>query len=282
MTVSITVLVDNATCEGLCSEWGLSLHVRRAESRVLLDFGQSGAFAQNASKLGVDLSCVDAAVLSHAHYDHADGMASFFAANAHAPLWLSDACAESCWSTKAGTSEPHYIGIRPGLLARHAGRLRRVPTDRVTTIAPGFHVVPHATAGLARKGECDGMLLRVQDGWLPDGFAHEVTLVAELDDAPDAPLAILSSCSHAGPAAIASEVCAAFPRRRLAAFVGGLHLMHSSDEDVRRVARDLGAAGVEHVFTGHCTGECALELLAQELPGRVTQLRPGLAIQLQR
>lgn len=276
--MNITVLVDNATSEGYCSEWGLSLHVQRGDTRVLLDFGQSGAFAQNAAKLGVDLAAVDAAVLSHAHYDHADGMTSFFAANAHAPLYLSDSCAENCWSTKAGTSDPHYIGIHLGLLECHAKRLRRVPTNQVTTIAPGFHVVPHTTAGLANKGQRDGMLLQAQDGWLPDGFAHEVTLVVELDDAKDAPLVILSSCSHAGSAAITDEVGKAFPHRKMAAFVGGLHLMNSSAEEVLRVARDIVTAGIEHVYTGHCTGDRALELLKRELPGRVTQLHPSLSI----
>ena len=105
---TITILVDNVHARGLVNEWGLSIHIATPRHRVLLDFGQTDAFAQNACSLGIDLASVDHAVLSHAHYDHADGMEAFFAINEHAPLHLSDACAENCWSTSANTKPLHY------------------------------------------------------------------------------------------------------------------------------------------------------------------------------
>lgn len=271
-----TVLIDNDEAEGLCCEWGLSVHVRYGGQSILLDFGQSNAFARNAQVLGIDLSAVDLSVLSHAHYDHADGMETFFLANDHAPLYLSERCTESCWSTSSGTAEPHYIGIRAGSLERFVDRMVPVPTDHARTIAPGVHLVPHSTPGLARKGEHDGMLVDDEGGWQPDDFAHEMSLVLELDGPGSHKIAILSSCSHAGPSAIVSEVRAAFPGRRIAAFVGGLHLAHASDEDIRAVGRELRDAHINAVWTGHCTGEHAIELLCEELPGRVRTLRPGL------
>lgn len=278
--LTATVLVENSSAEGLLCEHGLSVHLcyRRAgaETNVVLDFGQSGAFAENARTLGVDLDCVDAAVLSHAHYDHADGMPAFFERNSEAPLYLSAACAETCWSTKGGTTDAHYIGIGVGLLDAYGARLRRVPTDTVTTIAPGIHLVPHTTEGFAEAGSSAGMLLRGEDGWLPDDFAHEVSLVFELGEGDQAPLAVFNSCSHAGLSVIAGEVRAAFPGRAIAAYVGGLHLVHASDEAILDVARAVDAVGIGCVYTGHCTGAHALELLECALPGRVVALRPGL------
>lgn len=278
--LTATVLVENSSAEGLLCEHGLSVHLRYrragAETNVVLDFGQSGAFAENARTLGVDLDCVDAAVLSHAHYDHADGMPAFFERNSEAPLYLSAACAETCWSTKGGTTDAHYIGIGVGLLDAYGARLRRVPTDTVTTIAPGIHLVPHTTEGLAEAGSSAGMLLRGEDGWLPDDFAHEVSLVFELGEGDQAPLAVFNSCSHAGLSVIAGEVRAAFPGRAIAAYVGGLHLVHASDEAILDVARAVDAVGIGCVYTGHCTGAHALELLECALPGRVVALRPGL------
>lgn len=276
----ITVLVDNATTEGYCSEWGLSLYLRHNETNLILDFGQSDAFAQNATRLGINLASVDFAVLSHAHYDHANGMDAFFRLNSHAPLFLSEACAENCWSTKANTADPHYIGIQPGLMERFRARLRTVPTGRVTTIAPGMHLVPHSTPGLSSKGERDGMLLRTHDGWLPDGFLHEVSLVIELDNTPNGRLAVFNSCSHAGLCNIVHEVKDAFPNGRVSSFVGGLHLFQSTDEHVRAVAYDIHLAGIDQVYTGHCTGDRAFELLGHELPSRITLLHPGLSFAL--
>lgn len=277
--LTVTVLTENgpACRDDLTCEHGLSLHLACGDLQLLLDFGQSDAFARNAVALGIDLSHVDHAVLSHAHYDHADGMGAFFARNNHAPLHLSAACHETCWSTKGGTTEAHYIGIGRGLLTRYAKRLSPAPTDSVTTIATGVHLVPHTTANLAAAGEHAGMLLHEGNAWRPDDFAHELSLVVELGQSPDAPLAIFNSCSHAGLPAIVAEVQAAFPERHIAAYVGGLHLVHATDEDILQVARTVETAGIERLYTGHCTGERALALLQKLLPGRVVTVHPGLS-----
>ena len=280
--LTVTVLVENgpACHDNLTCEHGLSLHLAYGDLQLLLDFGQSDAFARNAAALEVDLAQVNHAVLSHAHYDHADGMDAFFAHNATASLHLSAACAETCWSTKGGTTEAHYIGIKPGLLARHAARLSPAPVSYATTIAPGVHLVPHTTPDLAAVGQAAGML-RLEEGvWHPDDFAHEMSLVIELGQEPDAPLAIFNSCSHAGLPVIVAEVLAAFPGRAIAAYVGGLHLVHAGDETILQVARAVETAGIGQLYTGHCTGDHALELLRTALPGQVIPLRPGLSFVL--
>ena len=283
-SLTMTVLTENTPTDGLCSEHGLSLHLCYARAdktvNVLLDFGQSDAFAHNADVLGVDLDAVDVAVLSHAHYDHANGMATFCEKNDHAPIYLSAACGEKCWSTKGGTASRHYIGIELGMLARHPHRLARVSIRRPTTIAPGVHLVPHTTPGLAEVGKRSGMWLKTDDEWEADGFLHELSLVVELAPATDGTtrLAVFNSCSHAGLAVVATEVAQAFCRARIVAYVGGLHLVHATDEEVLQVADAARRASIERIYTGHCTGDAALALLRQELPGQVFSLHPGLAV----
>ena len=73
-----TVLIDNIAESPLKDEWGLCVFIEHKGKKILLDTGASALFKENAKKLGVDLSTVDFAVLSHAHYDHADGMKDFF------------------------------------------------------------------------------------------------------------------------------------------------------------------------------------------------------------
>ena len=284
--LTATVLVENTQVEGLSCEHGLSVLLAyrngRHDARVLLDFGQSDAFARNATALGIDLADVDLAVLSHAHYDHADGMPAFFAMNDHAPLYLSAACAEQCWSTKAGTTEPHYIGIRQGLLERYSQRLAFVPTSHATTLAPGIHLIPHTMHGLDDVGRRAGMLLRREGTWIPDDFAHELSLVFELEPAPDGTtrLAIFNSCSHAGLPVIAEEVKATFSGAHIVAYVGGLHLVHATEEEVQDVADAIRMNGIDRLYTGHCTGAYAFGLLQNELPGRVLALKPGSRFEL--
>ena len=74
--VKVTTLVDNDVwMEGLESSWALSFHVEGViEGRshfILMDVGGSlPILIGNASKLGVDLSNVEAIFISHWHGDH--------------------------------------------------------------------------------------------------------------------------------------------------------------------------------------------------------------------
>ena len=98
----ITVLTDNIGNNGLEGEWGLSFYIEYHGRKLLLDAGQSGVFAENAEKLGLSLADVDFAVLSHAHYDHADGMSVFLDRNSRAKLWLQESCRANCYRVKEG------------------------------------------------------------------------------------------------------------------------------------------------------------------------------------
>lgn len=83
-----TVLVDNISNESLKGEWGLSIFIEYEDKNILLDTGASNLFIINAKKLGLDISNVDFALLSHAHYDHADGMKYFFCENKKAKFYI--------------------------------------------------------------------------------------------------------------------------------------------------------------------------------------------------
>ena len=88
--MKIITLIENTSCdERFACEHGLSLYIETARHRILFDMGKTDAFAANASKLGVDLSAVDIAVLSHGHYDHGGGLAEFMRRNSRAPIYLS-------------------------------------------------------------------------------------------------------------------------------------------------------------------------------------------------
>ena len=120
----ITVLSDNLPARGLEAEWGLSLYLEYQGHALLLDTGASDLFARNADALGLDLGAVALGVLSHAHWDHADGMDAFFARNAAAPFYLRQGCGETCFDHFPGLWR--YEGPRRGLLARFASSAARV------------------------------------------------------------------------------------------------------------------------------------------------------------
>ena len=68
----VTTLIDNRPAPQLTAEWGLAFWIEYQDKHILLDTGGGENFARNAAALGIYLSRADFAVLSHAHWDHAD------------------------------------------------------------------------------------------------------------------------------------------------------------------------------------------------------------------
>lgn len=66
----------------------LSLLIEIDSLKVLFDTGQTDVFFLNAEKDGLDLSLIDALVISHGHYDHTGGVPELCRIN-KAAAWLS-------------------------------------------------------------------------------------------------------------------------------------------------------------------------------------------------
>ena len=278
-----TVLVDNIKGCGLKGEWGLCVYIEYEDKVVLLDTGASDLFVRNAKKLGLDLEKVDFAVLSHAHFDHADGMRPFFEINKKAPFYLQKGTEENCYE-KIWLYRK-YIGIPRGILREAGERIRF--TEGKFQICPGVWLLPHTTPGLEAVGRRNHMYLRSSENggeetdrggrkWRPDDFSHEQSLVFDTEDG----LVIFNSCSHGGADNIINEVKAAFPGEKIKAIIGGFHLYTRKADEVRELARSIRATGIQQVYTGHCTGDKAFDVLKEELGDMAHQLSCGLVIEL--
>ena len=109
--MKITVLMENtAISPAFATEHGLSLYIETGKHKILFDAGQSGAFADNAAALGIDLQGTDLAILSHGHYDHADGLPVFLQRNSHAKIYVNEHAFLPCYHGR-----DRYIGITPQL-----------------------------------------------------------------------------------------------------------------------------------------------------------------------
>lgn len=267
-----TVLADNIANGGLRGEWGLSVYIEYEGRNILLDTGASDLFLKNAEELGKDIAAVDYGVLSHAHYDHGNGMRAFFARNTAAPFYLREGCGENCYAKKWIFRK--YIGLPRGVLAEYKDRVVFAQGD--FSLCPGASLVPHKTTGLYEIGKRNHMYLRTGDGWRPDDFSHEQSLVFDTADG----LVIFNSCCHGGAAAIINEVKRTFPGRPVRALIGGFHIFGLPESEVRQLARAVKCTGVQEIYTGHCTGDRAYRVLKEELGGMAHQLSVGLAIDL--
>lgn len=270
--MQVRILMDNNAREGLLKEWGLSVLIEYNGHKILLDAGTTAGFAENAAKMGVDLRQVEMGVLSHAHYDHANGLETFLEVNPEAKIYLRGAAWESYYG-KRGIF-PYYIGARRGLLRKNPERFVRV--EGVASLLPGAWLIPHSTPGLQALGARAKLYIR--RGWRleADGFEHEQSLVFELPDG----LAVFNSCSHAGLDNILREAGERFPGRPIRAMVGGLHLCCLTDQEVRALAGRVREMQIDRIYTGHCTGQRGYEVLREELGERVQQIYAGMEMEL--
>lgn len=267
------VLVDNNTKNFLKPEWGLAVWIEHEGNVILLDTGTTGVFLENAKDMGLDLSAVEFGVLSHAHFDHSDGLETFFSVNENAKFYLRSSCKENCYSKKGG-DELHYIGIREGYLERFSDRLCFVDGD--VEVVPGVWLIPHKSKELEKVGEHAGMYVKIRGRFEPDPFAHEQSLVI---DTPNG-LVIFNSCSHGGADRIIRDVQETWPHKKICAYIGGLHLFRSSDQEVLDFAARVKETGIRMIYTGHCTGDRAMELLKEELGDGILEIYTGQIIEI--
>lgn len=269
-----TVLIDNITKNDLAAEWGLSIYIEYKGHQILLDAGTTGLFAENAKVLGIDLSKAECGVLSHAHYDHADGMDVFFELNEKAPFYLRAGSEEICFDyDKDDPESVRYIGIKQGTLEKYKNRIRFAEGDY--DLFPGVYLIPHKSEGLEKIGEKAHMYVLKGGEYIPDNYSHEQSLVFETEKG----LVIFNSCSHGGADNIIREVEMTFPGKKMYAIVGGFHLYKSSEKEVRVLADRIKATGIEKVVTGHCTGEEAYKILKEELGDCLEQIYTGLVME---
>ena len=267
--VKMTVLIDNVAADDLSAEWGLSILIDTGGKRILLDTGASGLFAQNAQKLGIDLADVDAGVLSHAHYDHSDGMDVFFSLNPHAPFLVREGSREDCYGIKEG--ELNYIGIRHGILKEYESRIQYV--SGIHEVFDGVWLIPHRRADYSPIARRNNLYVVRNENRLPDDFSHEQSLVIETGKG----LIVFNSCSHTGMANILRDIQEMTGRADIYAYVGGLHLFNLTDEELEVLCDEIKTASIGRIFTGHCTGEHAFDFLRTRLGERICQFSSGFS-----
>lgn len=272
--MKITILVENTGEEPLKSEHGLSFYIEYRGKHYLLDAGQSGAFMDNAKLLGVDLDDVDMTILSHGHYDHADGFVRYLETYPDRKIYAQPGIFDSYYS--GSKDKMHYIGLHEKLLEKKGCFIM---ADKMMEIDEGVYLV--ADKGSVTAGK--KLYRKEGDAYVHDDFYHEQSLVYDTEKG----LVIFNSCSHTGLLSIVENIKQHL-HKPIYAYIGGLHMKsvkHGvegtdfTDEELREIA-DFALAHIQYVYTGHCTGNVAMEILKGYMGERLLSLYTGCVIGL--
>lgn len=280
----VTTLIENDAIGGrddLVPEHGLSLLIETGTTTILFDTGATGVFADNAVAMGVDLTGVDVAVLSHHHFDHGGGLARFLELNPSALVYLRDTPLTPRW-LKALAVVKRPIGIDLDVVEAARDRFRFIAED--TEIASGVWLLTDIATTHPRP-EGNRMLYVERDGRLePDPFDHELILVVHEPDG----MVVFTGCSHSGILNMVETAAVRFPDTPIKAVLGGFHLvglpmfntMAASRSEVEALARAVLDRVDGPVFTGHCTGRKGFAALSAVTGDRLRPIHTGSLIEV--
>lgn len=257
----IKVLIENSKLNNsfLC-EHGLSLYIETNRHKILYDFGQTDSLFENAKTLGVDLSSVDIAFLSHAHYDHSGGLKTFLKVNKTAKIYVSSLVFGNYFN-----GETKYIGVDKDLF----------PSSRIITIDDTLTIDDELTfysSSLVRGSVFpQNLTVKTENGYVLDDFSHEYYLqITE-----NAKKVLFSGCSHKN----IINIIKAFP---CDVFVGGLHFSKidlSQVEFFKSVAKTL-SENSKLIYAGHCSGDAQFDILKKYLGDKLQNLSSGQIIKI--
>lgn len=277
--MKITILMEDTCGNPKCKyEHGLSIYVETPNHKLLLDTGATGAFIENAEKLGIDLTQVDTVVLSHGHYDHSGGIMKFAELNPHADIYMQVTATGEYYHGE------RYIGIDKRIA--ELPQIHFVEDDYrideelyLYSDITGRRFWPQSNLKLSKLRD---------DKAVQDDFAHEQCLVVTAEGKK----ILLSGCAHNGILNILDKyesIYRTMPdigkyHAMPDIVISGFHMMKKeeyNDEEIAMIedtAREL--AKFDTVFyTGHCTGQKAFDIMHDIMGEQLIQIHSGMELQ---
>lgn len=262
----ITTLIDNVVyTRELVAEHGFSVHIDYNGVHVLFDVGQTDALIQNAHHLGINIQDINACVISHGHYDHTGGLASFCRVNTHSPIYIH----KNAWLPKTN-SQHTTIGIPD---AATIPKDRCISHDVPWKIAENIYYMPAAVIKNEKDTHCNGFFCEENGVVREDDFSDEQSLVIIKNER----LHIISGCSHRG---ITNIIAAAKDYFKLPVelVMGGMHIRNEKPHYIEQLCTYLNRMEIQQIGIAHCTGLEAYSLLQQKLKGKVFYSSVGTRI----
>ncbi|MEA4921071.1 MAG: MBL fold metallo-hydrolase [Clostridiaceae bacterium] len=244
MKIKIAVLVDNSTLvsqdTNLVGEAGASYYIEDENKKFLFDVGFSDNFYKNSKIMGIDLSKVDAIVLSHGHDDHIGGlryMPEFMEGkpivchpDLFGPIYLNG-LPIGCDFTNSEIAKKYNLILsrEPLKLTQNLWYLGEIPREN------NFE-------GKRSVGE-----KQFDSGIAPDNLLDDSALAYVSDKG----LFIITGCSHCGICNIITYAKSVTGVDNVYGVIGGLHLL-TVNENLTKTIEFLSKENIQLFCPCHC------------------------------
>jgi len=243
--VEIKIVVENSVYkEKLLAEHGLSFWIKMGNKEYLFDTGQGLVLNNNLKALGIELDDLNGILLSHGHYDHANGLKGLLKARSDLKLY--------------GHSDiflPKYSQKSSGLIDRGMNITRDdvenfIPVNKAKEIDDGLWMTGEVKVDNREEIMRADYKVKVNNELKVDQFKDDQASFIETKEG----IVVLLSCSHSGVINILKYIKRLTEGQRIAAIIGGMHLIHANRERIDTIIDYLKELDFDLLAPLHCTG----------------------------
>ena len=273
MELKITTLIENdePDVEGLINEFGLSFLIETKGRNILFDVGQTGDFVKNAEKLEKDLNLVDYVVLSHGHFDHANGVPTFMNKFSCRPtMFVGD-----------GFFYKKYKQLQDGTYIDGSVNFTKEQIEEkgfeLITLKDNLHYIEDDIVifyNFERTNSIeelrDEFQIKKGDSYVLDEFKDEIALGIITSKG----LVVVVGCSHVGIVNILTTIEKRM-QMPIYAVIGGTHLVDADKERIQYSIDEFERMKIHLFALSHCTGQLGEKMLKETMKERFTPNNTG-------
>ncbi|MCJ7813955.1 MAG: MBL fold metallo-hydrolase [Candidatus Atribacteria bacterium] len=262
--LKITTVVDNYAEKGtsFLAQHGLSLFIEvksnKSAVKILLDTGQSSStLLYNTRLLNINPNSVDLIFLSHCHNDHTGGILGLLneidkkvPVVAHPEIFRENYNFQGIISSKGISEENSRENI-----IKKGGQIILIKEpfqiyDGVISSGEVERMTDFESKGIGTFNLKEGILM-------PDDLKDDMSIIVNIKNKG---LFIIAGCSHSGILNIINHSIKITGNKKIYGIMGGLHLVGSSKEKIKKTISGITDFNPEKIVVGHCTG---LEAIAE-------------------
>lgn len=259
--MKIFILSDNSAGSRFLAEHGLSYLIETQGHSVLLDTGGSDVFLKNAVSMNVNIDSVKTVVLSHGHWDHANGL-----------IHLKDKkliTHQNSFIKRYRKTDKKYLGMN--LSYEQAKEKFEIQTSaKALQIFANLYFLGEIPRIFDfEKWQTPYFDETGKDDYIPDDSAIAVV--------ENNQLIVVTGCSHSGICNIIEYAKKITGINKVKAVIGGFHLKYNNRQ-TQKTIEYLTNEKLDEIMPSHCTQLPALVEFYNKF--KIQQIKTGMIITL--